>query len=104
MSVFDQKNNQMQLTWDFRPREQWLYYIHRRLESLAKLSVLRPDALIVLKGSLKVEEGLLRRELAHLLFQGLDVTLGAFTDCALRLAVVGPFLGQLVGGQVGNTS
>lgn len=104
MSVLDQRNTQRRLTWNFWSREQWLYNVHRRFETLSKLSILRPDALIVLDGSLKVEEGLLRREVAHLLFQGLNVSLSALTDCALRLAIVGPFLGQLIGGQVGDAS
>lgn len=104
MSVFNRRINQMRPTWNFWSCKQWLYNVHRRLETLAKLSILRPDALIVLDGSLEIEEGLLRREVAHLLFQSLNVRLGALADCALRLAVVGPFLGQLIGGQVGDAS
>jgi hypothetical protein len=81
-----------------------LDYIHHSLEPLSELTVLGANALILPICCLEIEERFLRRQITDLLFQRINMDLGAFSDCALRLAVVGTLLGQLIGGEVGDAS
>jgi hypothetical protein len=81
-----------------------LDYTHDSPKPLPELAVVGTKTLILPMGCLEIEERFLRRKIADLLLQRFNMGLGAFSDRALRLAIVGPFLGQLIGGEVGDTS
>lgn len=83
---------------------QWLQQRQGSTEFLLDVLVLGFDQLLLLEDGLQLLMGLLIGQVPDAFLQGFNLSLGPLSDGSLCFPIICPFLRQLVGGEIGNST